>query len=159
MKGLKQCMIVGISLSLCVANAFAHDHGHEHDRECSVETLNGLYLFNATGFQLINGVWQPKAVLEYIRLNGDGTGMAEGTVANRAGDGLISRIPGSQATYTLDADCKGTLQFINGPSFDIFTTPQSSGFQMIQSNPNNVLQANLRRIGGPEVQSGGPGRR
>lgn len=143
-KFLKHGLIVGISM-VCAANvALAHE---SRERHCSLESLNGLYVFNATGFSLINGVWQPKAVLEYIRLNGDGTGLAQGTIANRAGDGLITLVPGSPATYTLDEECKGTLQFLNGPSFNIMTTPKSSSFQMIQNNPNNVLQANVRKIG------------
>ncbi|MFL6547934.1 MAG: hypothetical protein ACJ8OJ_04520 [Povalibacter sp.] len=141
MKTLMSQCIVGAASLLCISNVFAHD------RECSLETLSGLYVFNATGFSLVAGVWQPKAIVEYLRLNGDGTATAESaTVANRAGDGAITRSTGTTATYTLDADCKGSLQFDHGPAFDIFTTPRSGQLQMIQTNPNNVLQGNARKV-------------
>jgi len=38
------------------------------------------------------------------------------------------------------------LQFTNGPSFNIFAAPRGEEFWMIQTNPNNVLQGNVRRL-------------
>ena len=43
------------------------------DEECSKATLNGLYAFHASGFNIVAGVAQPKAILEIIQFNGDGT--------------------------------------------------------------------------------------
>jgi len=141
MKTLMRQCIVSVASLFCISSVFAHDH------ECSLETLDGLYVFNATGYSLIGGVWQPKAIVEYIRFNGDGTATAESaTVANRAGDGAITRSTGTPATYTLDVDCKGSLQFDHGPAFDIFTTARGPQLQMIQTNPNNVLQGNVRKV-------------
>lgn len=145
-KVIKKGLIAGISLAFCISNAaFAHNNPHEH--KCSLDTLDGLYEFNATGWALRNGVWQPKAIVEFIRLNGDGSGSADATVANRTGDGSISRSTSSPATYVINEDCSGTLQFADGPAFDIFTTLRGEAFQLIQTNPNNVLQGTARKIG------------
>ena len=42
-------------------------------RDCSQATLEGLYVFSAAGFNIIQGAAQPKAVTEFIRFNGEGT--------------------------------------------------------------------------------------
>ena len=49
--------------------------GNENDdgRACSEAALRGLYVFSASGFNVIAGVAQPKAVVEFIRFNGDGS--------------------------------------------------------------------------------------
>src|SRR3954469_12422411 len=39
--------------------------------ECSNATLNGLYAFHASGFNIVAGVAQPKAIVEIIQFNGD----------------------------------------------------------------------------------------
>ena len=144
---LNGCIVAGISSLLCLpATAFANERGRWH--ECSVETLEGLYVFSASGHSLVNGIWQPKAIVEYIQLNGDGTLTVPGaTVANRAGDGAITRAtPGGTGTYTLGENCQGTLQFTPGPSFDVFAGPAGVRFNMIQTNPNNVLEGTVSRV-------------
>lgn len=139
-------MVLGISSLLCLPGAVsAGERGRWH--ECSVETIDGLYVFSASGSSLVNGVWQPKAIVEQIQFNGDGTlTVPAATVANRAGDGAITRAtPGSAGTYTLDENCTGTLQFTPGPSFDLFGSPSGLQFEMIQTNANNVIEGTARR--------------
>jgi hypothetical protein len=46
----------------------------DDDNGCSDSTLRGLYVFSASGFNILTGgVVQPKAIVELIRFNGDGT--------------------------------------------------------------------------------------
>ena len=54
--------------------------------------------------------------------------------------------PGGTGTYTVEADCTGTLSFTGGPSFDIFVAPRGDDLWMIQTNPNNVFQGNVTRL-------------
>ena len=140
--------VAEIVLLLCLPRTVLADESRGRSHECSLETLDGLYLFSATGYSLVNGAWQPKAVVEYIWFNGDGTlTVPAATVANRAGDGAITRAaPGGTGTYTLNENCKGTLQFTPGPSFDVFAKPTGAQFQMIQTNANNVLQGTVTRL-------------
>ena len=145
---LNGIIVAGVSSLLCLPGIVLADESRGRWHECSLETLDGLYVFSATGHTLVGGVWQPKAVVEYIQFNGDGTLTVPGaTVANRAGDGLITRSPpGGTGTYVLDETCKGTLQFSPGPSFDVFANPEGVRFQMIQTNTNNVLEGTVSRL-------------
>ena len=53
--------------SACPASALADD-----GKACTVQTLRGSYLFAASGFNIVAGVAQPKAIVEGIDFNGDG---------------------------------------------------------------------------------------
>lgn len=142
------CIVAGISSLLCLPAAVFAGEAHGHWHECSPETFDGLYVFSASGHSLVNGIWQPKAIIEHIQFNGDGTlTVPAATVANRAGDGAITRsTPGGTGTYVLGEDCIGTLQFTPGPSFDVFASPAALQFHMIQTNANNVLEGTVSRV-------------
>ena len=120
---------------------------HDDDRACSLATLHGTYMFAASGFNIVGGAAQPKAIVEVIEFNGDGT--LSVPAATRSVNGVITQIPpGGTGNYILEAGCTGTLAFAAGPSFDIFTTPGSKTIWMIQTNPNTVLQATATRVAG-----------
>jgi hypothetical protein len=120
-----------------------------HDRQCSLATLKGNYVFSASGHSLIAGVWQPKAIVESLHFNGDGTlTVIAATVANAGNSGTVTQSPpGGTGTYAIDTNCKGILQFTPGPSFDIFVSRNGSGLWMIQTNPGNAFQGHVKRIG------------
>jgi hypothetical protein len=82
--------------------------GHDRENGCSVKTLRGTYVFSASGFNIVSGVPQPKAILEVIEFNGDGT--LSVPAATVAVNGLINRtLPGGLGTYTVAEDCSGTI--------------------------------------------------
>jgi len=131
------------AMAWCISGAAIADEAPS----CRADKLDGLYVFSATGYTIVAGVAQPKAITELIRLNGDGTLTSPG--ATRSINGVITQIrpvPPGIGTYTLGEDCIGTLAFTNGPSFDIFASPRGEDFWMIQTNPNNVLQGNVTRV-------------
>jgi hypothetical protein len=135
--------LAAVALLCCLSAAAV-----AHDKECSLSTLKGDYVFSASGHSLIAGIWQPKAIVEYIHFNGDGTlSVTAATVANAGNSGIVTQSPpGGTGTYALDADCKGTLQFTPGPSFDIFVARKGRGFWMIQTNPGNVFQGSVKKV-------------
>ncbi len=90
-------------------------------RECNVQMLRGLYLFKATGYNPVNGVAVPKAIIEPIRFNGDGTLVAESATVTVLGQSP-SRSANTPGTYTVEADCTGTITFSSGPAFDTFVS-------------------------------------
>ena len=118
-------------------------------KDCSLSTLTGDYVFSASGHSFIGGVWLPKAIVEYIHFNGDGTlSVTAATVANATGTGAIIRsLPGT-GTYLLDANCTGTLQFSPpaGPSFDIFVAPAGQDLWMIQNTSGNAFQGYVKKV-------------
>jgi len=111
------------------------------DNDCTFKTLmlHGSYVFAAKGYTIVGGVAQPKAIVEVIVFNGDGT--LSVPAATRSLNGVIARTPpGGTGSYTVETGCTGTLVFVNGPSFDIFISPKGDKVWMIQTDPNNVLQ-------------------
>jgi len=89
-------MILGVS-GVALAN------GKDED-ECTVATLDGLYVFTASGFNIVSGVPQPKAIIELIHFFGDGTlgGTAPsgGTVSINGVINPIPPHPGPGGSYT-----------------------------------------------------------
>ena len=109
---------------------------------CTVRTLRGSYVFSATGFNIVGGVQQPKAIVEVIAFHGDGTlGVPAATVSL---NGVIIRSLPSSGTYTVEDDCTGTIT-LNGPTFDIFVSRDGDDISMIQTNPNTVFQGRATR--------------
>jgi hypothetical protein len=89
---------------------------------CSVQTLNGLYLMTFDGYQNVGGNLVPKAIMQGTRFNGDGTLVnAFGTV--NIGGFIIIDATGGVGTYTVAADCTGTISITDGPSFNIYVGP------------------------------------
>ena len=56
-----------------LSNAQALAEKSNHDDVCGVHTLRGTYVFAARGFNIVAGVAQPKAIVEVVEFNGDGT--------------------------------------------------------------------------------------
>ena len=109
-------------------------HADGHEQSCGAHTLRGSYLFAAHGWNIVGGVAVPKAIVEGIDFNGDGTLVSP--FATVSINGTIIRSSGSVGSYTVEPNCTGTLTFTGGPSFDIFVQP-GDGKQvwMIQTGP------------------------
>lgn len=125
---------------------------------CKDEILNGRYVFAARGFtrppdSAPGTPWVPKAIVEVIHFNGDGTlSVPSVTVANPFGDlGSILQPPvvGS-GTYAVNDDCSGIVQFLDAANttFNIqVDPPRGNTLWLIQVNPaNNVFQGNAKRV-------------
>ncbi len=111
---------------------------------CTPATLKGLYVFDATGYNIVNSVPAPKAVIEFLTLKADGTLTSLATVSINGA--IHSGIPGS-GIYTVNANCTGTLTFDgSGFTFDLFIAGNGSRFHMIQTNANTVLAGEVRRV-------------
>jgi hypothetical protein len=89
---------------------------------CSVQTLNGLYLWTFDGYADFGGNLVPKAVMEGIRFNGNGTFTVPFGTVNIGGT-IIIDVTGGVGTYTVAADCTGTLSVTDGPSFNLYVGP------------------------------------
>jgi hypothetical protein len=84
--------------------------------------LRGLYLSSWDGYANFGGNLVPKAVMEGKRFNGDGTTFNEFGTVNIGGTTIIDTT-GAVATYTVAADCTGTMSVPNGPSFNMYVGP------------------------------------
>jgi hypothetical protein len=153
MKGLIPECAAALPLMLCVPGLAAAD------LKCKTEFLTGEYVFTASGFtrppdSLPGTHWLPKAILQVLQFNGDGTLTTTLTLANPFGDtGAILRPPphaDPDGTYSVNDDCSGTVQFFDARSvaFKIHVDgPAGATISMLQTNPgNNVLQGSAKRV-------------
>lgn len=134
------------ALILAVAGVAPADPGHR----CRESTLNGLYVFTASGFGNVSpGPPQPQAIVELIRFNGDGTVDVPG--GRVSVNGLIFPTI-STGTYTtptpVDKGCESTLTFDSPghPALYIFIPPHAHTLQMILISPNTVFQGSATKV-------------
>jgi hypothetical protein len=143
-----------LPLILCLSELAAA----EPTNRCKNSILIGEYVFTASGFtrppnSAPGTPWVPKAIIEVLRFNGDGTLSTPAvTVANPFGDtGNILQPPsGAPGTYSINDDCSGTVQFLDAANvtFKIYVDPpQGDTIWLIQTNPNNnVFQGSAKRV-------------
>ena len=136
--------------------------GAEPWRRCSDDALlKGRYVFTATGFtrpfnSSPGAPWVPKAIVEVLQFNGDGTLSTPAvTIANPFGDsGAVLDPPagGAAGVYSTNDDCTGQVQFLDatGATFKIVVdAPRGDTIWMIQTHPiNNVFQGKAVRVAG-----------
>ena len=89
---------------------------------CSVHMLRGLYLLSLDGYANFGGNLVPTTVMEGKRFNGDGTFSNDFGTVNIGGTTILNT-GGFGGTYTVAADCTGTLSVPDGPSFNIYVGP------------------------------------
>ena len=118
--GLRLC--VGVLGCYYGAGHVRYRAGGSRRAGCSVGMLRGLYLWTFDGYQNFGGNLVPKAVMQGLRFNGDGTTFnAFGTV--NIGGIIIIDATGGVGTYTVAPDCTGTISITDGPSFNMYVGP------------------------------------
>jgi len=131
-------------LPTTTASPLSESRNHDDD-VCGVSTLRGTYVFAASGFNITAaGVAIPKAIVEVIEFNGDGTlSVPHATVSV---NGVLLPFSPGVGTYDVDNDCWGTILFTPGPGFNVFVTKDARTIWMIQTGPNpSVFQGTATR--------------
>jgi hypothetical protein len=149
MKQYIRKFVVTAAMVLAVSGvAQAKDNGDD-GKPCSDPTLHGLYVFNPSGYDIVGGVAQPKAILELISFNGDGTLTVPAATASINGT-IFRSPPNGPGTYTVGPDCTGSLACgPPGPTFpfDLFVAFKGSAVYMIQTGPGSpVMQGTAERV-------------
>ena len=131
---------LGATIALQPVSGFAGDE--KGPKGCSLETLNGQYLGNASGtvFPPAFGVTKPtvSSVAAYSLYFGDGTG-ADYVTQTLDGVKVQMKSVSTPTTYSINPDCTGTKQVVNGPQFDIFVAVNGSALTEVATSapPNN----------------------
>src|SRR4051794_19140268 len=86
---------------------------------CSLAALTGTYPFAFLGMNVAKGVAAPFAVTGYEVY--DGTGIMRSVTTNAAGK--LARNVRQPGTYTVAADCTGTVTYADGTVYDLFVAP------------------------------------
>lgn len=125
---------------------------------CGAQMLHGKYVFTSTGFTrpAASGPgtpWVPKAILEVMTFNGDGSLTTPViTLANAFGDtGTLLAPPagGAPGAYIVNEDCSGRIHFFDATAvmYNIYIEASGDSIFMIQTNPiNNVSLGTARRV-------------
>jgi hypothetical protein len=86
----------------------------------------------------------PAADAGFHLFNGDGTGTD--TVTFRVGGAIVLENVVAPTSYTVNADCTGTLSVLGGPSFGIFVSPDGEAIASIATDPGNYVSSIDRRV-------------
>ena len=139
---MKKLILHGLATAVVAVGATGVAFAADDDNGCTLKTLRGRYVFTARGFNIVAGVPQPKAILEIVDFNGDGTLAVPAVTVSI--NGTVTRGAPSTGTYTVDEGCTGTIAF-GGPTYDIFVEQTGKEIWLIQTNPNTVFQGTATR--------------
>ena len=96
--------------------------GADDAQVCGVGALTGSYIWTFEAYSNFGGTLLPTAVMQGLRFNGDGTTLNTFGTVNIGGT-IIVDVTGAVGTYTVAADCTGTLSITGGPNFKIYVGP------------------------------------
>jgi len=111
------CLVAVIALGTSGTAGAAADA-----RVCSVGMLRGSYIWTFEAYSNFGGTLVPTTVMQGLRFNGDGTTLNTFGTVNIGGT-IIVDVTGAVGTYTVAADCTGTLSIPTGPNFNIYVGP------------------------------------
>jgi hypothetical protein len=146
-------LVVGAGVVLAGGAGYAEDNGdngHENAvAKCSKATLDGTYLFAHDGVDISGNDQAPFAIAGMETY--DGNGKVKGVFSANS-NGNVDRQVSFSATYTVKADCTGTVT--SGPEAqDVFIAPDGSMFTFVQTKPPETvtsgfeLQGTAKRVG------------
>ncbi len=129
------CLVAAIAVGTSATGGPAPDAttaGAAADTQvCSVDMLRGLYIWTFDGYTDLGRGLLPKAVMEGRRFNGDGTTITQFGTLNIGGR-IIIDATGGVGTYTVAADCTGTLSDAGGASFNMYIGPGAKQLWLTQ---------------------------
>jgi hypothetical protein len=129
--------VVGLVGVLAVGTGFAKDE-KAAGAKCSEATLHGTYLFAQNGVEIKGNDQRPFALAGYDVF--DGNGEVRGVSSGNFGGEVFRKEPFT-GTYTVEANCTGTVTFTGGGAAtqgDVFIAPDGSMFTFVRTNPEFV---------------------
>ena len=108
--------------------------------QCSNASLRGRYGFHGLAFivQSSGAPATPRSIIGVFTMDGKGSWTASLLIDD---NGVISRPPdpGRAGTYTINADCTGTLYPSSGGSVELVVVDKGNEFYQMRSNPANIV--------------------
>ncbi len=129
------CALVCLAVTMAPGTSATARAAADGGRVCSVGMLKGLYLWTFDGYQNFGGNFVPKAVMQGLRFNGDGTTFNPFGTVNIGGTVIIDAT-GGVGTYTVVADCTGTLSITGAPTFNIYVGPGAQKVWTLETSPS-----------------------
>src|SRR5919106_4653672 len=128
--------VVGLLGVLALGTGFANDE-KATGAKCSEATLEGTYLFAQNGVEIKGDDQRPFAIAGFDVF--DGQGEVKGIDSGNF-NGEVFRNERFTGTYTVRANCTGTVTFRDGAAIhgDIFIAPDGSKFAFVRTDPEFV---------------------
>ena len=137
-------LVAGAAALTAVGEGYAKDEDASRAK-CSEATLLGTYLFAFNGVEIQGNDEQvPFAFAGYAVFDGNGK---EKGVASSNFNGEVTRNERVSATYTVKADCTGTVTFGDGSQIDVFIAPDGSKFTFVQIKPSELVGSGFQPRG------------
>jgi hypothetical protein len=132
--------IAGLSFS----GTLAASNDDARVRGCTLATLKGQYLFADAGTLLPPSVPQPtlSAYAGFHVFNGDGTGTD--IITGRFDGQITLENVVAPISYSVNADCTGSLTVLGGPTFSLFIATDGESIATIATDPGSY-GANISR--------------
>src|SRR5215211_9530653 len=144
-------LVVGAAALRTVGAGYAKDENASSRAKCSVATLKGTYLFAQNGVEINGNEQRPFALAGYDVF--DGQGELKGVDSGNF-NGEVFRNERFSGTYTVKANCTGTVTFRDGATIqgNIFIAPDGSKFAFVRTDPEFVgasidEQVTAKRVG------------
>ena len=142
-------VVVGAAALLTPVGAgYAKDENASRAK-CSEATLKGTYLFAQNGVEIKGNDHRPFAIAGYDVFDGNGEvrGVSSGNF-----NGEVFRKDPFTGTYTVKANCTGTVAYRDGPQIDVFIAPDGSKFAFVRTDSEFVgagfdSQVTAKRVG------------
>ena len=144
-------VVVGAAALTPVGAGYAKDENASSSAKCTEVTLDGTYLFAQNGVEIKGNDQRPFALAGFDVFDGQGgvKGVASGNF-----NGETFRNDRFTGTYTVKANCTGTVTFRDGAAIhgDIFIAPDGSKFAFVRTDPEFVgasidEQVTAKRVG------------
>ena len=141
--------LLGVVGVLAVGTGFA-EYENAAGAKCSEATLKGTYLFAQNGVEIKGDEQRPVAIAGYEVF--DGNGKVKGVDSSNF-NGEITRFERFSGTYSVNADCTGTVTYSDGTRYDQFIAPDGSILTFVLTKPSEgvtsafELQVTAKRVG------------
>src|SRR5438874_10956169 len=129
------CALVCLAVTMAPGTSATAQAAGDGGRVCSVGMLKGSYLWTFDAYENFNGNFVPVAVMQGLRFNGDGTTFNPFGTVNIGGTVIIDAT-GGVGTYTVAADCTGTMSITGAPTFNIYVGPGAQQVWTLETSPN-----------------------
>jgi hypothetical protein len=136
-------LVVGAAALTTVGAGYAKDEDASRAK-CSEATLEGTYLFAYDGVEIKGDEQRPFAYAGYDVYDGNGKVK---TVSSANVNGKITRNEPLSGTYSVKANCTGTLTFEDGTRYDQFIAPDGSQLTFVQTKPSEDVAAGFELRG------------
>ena len=143
-------VVVGAAALTYVGAGYAKDENASRAK-CSEATLKGTYLFAQNGVEIKGDEQRPFALAGYDVF--DGNGEVKGVDSGNF-NGEVFRNNRFSGTYTVKANCTGTVTFKDGATIqgDIFIAPDGSKFAFVRTDPEDVSAGTDEQVTAKRVE-------